>query len=153
MATENQQDTPQPEANPPRPGFFRTLLHPLRLAQSILRERAKAKNRSPLWNNIRDEHLRKYPECGACGGKKHLQVHHVEPYHLHPELELALTNLATLCMGRLECHLTLGHGDDFRAFNPLVLHHVIESRKEPRKRRIIEEAARSARRYQEAKVA
>jgi len=43
----------------------------------------------------------------------------MKPFHLHPELELDPTNLITLCMqpGQ-ECHLYVGHGDSWKAYNP-----------------------------------
>jgi hypothetical protein len=49
-----------------------------------------------------------------------LQVHHVKPFHLLPELELDESNLISLCMGPNECHLFIGHGDSFRCYNPNV---------------------------------
>jgi hypothetical protein len=47
-----------------------------------------------------------------------VQVHHVRPFHLRPELELDPDNLISLCMaeGR-HCHLAVGHGGDFKAYN------------------------------------
>jgi hypothetical protein len=45
--------------------------------------------------------------------------HHKKPYHLHPELELDPNNLITLCMENL-CHIDIGHGDSFKAYNPNV---------------------------------
>jgi hypothetical protein len=49
-----------------------------------------------------------------------MQVHHVKPFHLHPELELEESNLISLCMGDNECHLFIGHGDSFKCYNPNV---------------------------------
>lgn len=123
------------------------LLHAVHLAQSAIRERRKAKERSPEWSGVRDRFLASHPECSACGGKKRLQVHHSMPYHLRPELELVESNLLVLCMGRFECHLAIGHGDDFRAWNPLVAHHAVECRQTPTHRKLVEEAARASRRY------
>ena len=65
--------------------------------------------RSPHWPAVRAEHLRKHPVCEACGTVDHLNVHHVEPFHLHPEKELDPTNFVTLC--RLH-HFTIGHDPD-----------------------------------------
>jgi hypothetical protein len=46
-----------------------------------------------------------------------LEVHHLTPVHLAPELELVTSNLITLCE-RNGCHFRVGHCFDWRAFNP-----------------------------------
>jgi 5-methylcytosine-specific restriction endonuclease McrA len=93
------------------------MLRLLRVARAALREKIKER-RSPQWAGVRDAFLETHPTCAGCGGKKRLQVHHVDPFHLHPELELVPENLITLCMGKAECHLLIGHGDDWRAWDP-----------------------------------
>lgn len=98
-----------------------SLFYPFHVAAAAIRETVKRFGRSAHWRVVEKNHLESYPECAACGGAKRLQVHHIEPFHLRPELELEPTNLITLCMGRLECHLTIGHGGSFRAFNPNVV--------------------------------
>jgi len=53
-------------------------------------------------------------ECGAHGGVE-LEVHHIVPYHLHPEpaMSLDVDNGITLCK---HCHAkTKGHEDEFYA--------------------------------------
>ena len=37
-----------------------------------------------------------------------------------PALELDPKNLIVLCMGPNECHLLIGHGDNFKLYNPYV---------------------------------
>lgn len=61
--------------------------------------------------------------CGYRG--RGLQVHHIKPFHLHPDLELDPDNLITLCeiKGR-DHHLLIGHLDDWEAYNPNVRHDV-----------------------------
>ena len=77
--------------------------------------------RSPKWPRTQDKHLKKFPTCAACGGTANLNVHHKKPFHLYPELELEPTNLITLCMdGDKDCHIKLGHGGSFKAYNPNV---------------------------------
>lgn len=76
--------------------------------------------RSPHWRKVHDEHLKRQPACAACGSGDKLNVHHKAPFHLHPELELDPANLITLCMAH-HCHILIGHGDDFKAFNPDVV--------------------------------
>ena len=69
--------------------------------------------RSEHWPLIRKKWLLNNGTCAACGSTQHLQVHHVIPFHLHPELELCETNFITLCetMG-VEHHLKVGHTVD-----------------------------------------
>ena len=93
--------------------------HLYNVARSIVREHGKA--RSDKWRTVRDAHLKIQPACAACGSLTRVQVHHISPYHLHPELELDPNNLITLCMGPEECHLRLGHGGSFLAFVPKIV--------------------------------
>ncbi len=75
--------------------------------------------RSPHWPHVEKEHLLHEPSCAACGHRgKGLQVHHIKPFHLHPNLELDPRNLITLCeiKGR-EHHLLLGHLDEWESYN------------------------------------
>lgn len=77
--------------------------------------------RSPDWAAVRDAHIAREPSCRACGGTDHLQVHHIRPFHLHPELELAQDNLITLCEHPShDCHYHFGHFFDWHAWNPRV---------------------------------
>ena len=79
------------------------------------------KERSPKWPKVEHAHLKKNPTCACCGGNMNLNVHHKKPFHLFPELELEPTNLITLCMdGDKDCHIKLGHGGSFKAYNPNV---------------------------------
>jgi 5-methylcytosine-specific restriction endonuclease McrA len=77
--------------------------------------------RSPKWPHVEKLHLKLEPVCAACGSTKQLQVHHKKPFHLFPELELDLNNLITLCMDDKNCHLKIGHGDNFKDYNPDVV--------------------------------
>ena len=68
--------------------------------------------RSSQWGSIRAKHLKDHSTCAACGGTDKLEVHHKVPFHVHPELELDLTNLITLCeadKNGICCHLGFGH--------------------------------------------
>ena len=53
--------------------------------------------RSSRWPKIREEHLKRHPACAACGSVELLNVHHLQPFHQRPELELAPENLLTAC--------------------------------------------------------
>ena len=73
--------------------------------------------RSGKWPSVRKTHLEAHPTCELCGGTKKLNVHHIKPFHLHPELELDPSNLITLCeedRGGVNCHLFFGHLGNFR---------------------------------------
>lgn len=74
--------------------------------------------RDPRWSSVRAIHLARNPVCMACGSNDSLNVHHCLPYHLYPELELDKHNLITLCESNSHnCHLTFGHGLDWKAYN------------------------------------
>jgi len=77
------------------------------------------KKRSSHWPKVEHEFLELNPVCECCGSSKKLNVHHKKPFHLFPELELEPSNLITLCMDK-KCHILLGHGDNFKAYNPNV---------------------------------
>lgn len=96
------------------------LAHHLRVVHSKLREAVKRVARSPRWVAIERATRTAAGKCAACASTENLQVHHVEPFHLHPELELDPTNLIVLCMGPNECHLRLRHGDNFKTWNATV---------------------------------
>lgn len=78
--------------------------------------------RSAKWPAVRRRHLRQHPACEICGATVLLNVHHIQPFHLNPELELEPTNLVTLCEGTtINCHYFHGHFLDWTNFNPDVL--------------------------------
>ena len=85
--------------------------------------------RSPQWASVRKSHLLNDPVCRACNGTDKLQVHHIRPFHLYPELELDPSNLMTLCESSdKECHLILGHNGNFKDYNAEVLSDVKQYR-------------------------
>lgn len=78
--------------------------------------------RSPKWGTARGAQIKRQPSCEGCGKlprrtESANDVHHEKPFHEHPELELDLANLMTLCR---RCHLLLGHLDDWQSHNPNV---------------------------------
>jgi 5-methylcytosine-specific restriction endonuclease McrA len=76
--------------------------------------------RSGEWHRVRAEHLTKEPRCAVCDGDRKLEVHHILPFHLHPEHELNPHNLITLCEEKedgINCHLAFGHLGSFKSFN------------------------------------
>jgi 5-methylcytosine-specific restriction endonuclease McrA len=73
--------------------------------------------RSDKWPTVRRRHLKEEKECQWCRVTAHVEVHHIKPFHLHPELELDDKNLITLCEGENECHLKHGHLGDWKGLN------------------------------------
>jgi len=92
--------------------------HFINVLHSKIRETVKLQMRSPKWRALEKKTREAFPSCAACLSTKGLQVHHKQPFHLYPELELEPTNLIVLCMSPNECHLKLGHGDNFKCWNP-----------------------------------
>lgn len=77
--------------------------------------------RSDQWPRIRRAHLRREPFCQACRTTDRLEVHHIHPFHLSPELELDDSNLITLCeKAGHDCHFVFGHFHDWKRWNPSV---------------------------------
>lgn len=70
--------------------------------------------RSPKWNSVRSNFLKINKRCCACSADSKLEVHHIEPFHICPELELNEKNLITLCRN---CHLVIGHLRDYNLHN------------------------------------
>ncbi len=77
-----------------------------------------------------------------------MNVHHMKPFHLDPPLELDPTNLISLCMGKFECHIRIGHGDDFKAYNPSVQVDAALCLRNPGSRADIEAKAKAKRLYE-----
>lgn len=73
--------------------------------------------RSSKWPSVRKGYIALHPKCAVCGTKSDCEVHHIHPYHLHPELELNLHNLITLCR---KDHYLFGHLNDWSSFNDSV---------------------------------
>jgi 5-methylcytosine-specific restriction protein A len=80
--------------------------------------------RSNKWPTVRKNHLKQFPACAVCGDTKKLEVHHIKPFHKHPELELEPSNLLTMCESKsygIICHLLIGHNGSYKSINPDVI--------------------------------
>ena len=87
--------------------------------------------RSPQWTTFRKNHLKIEPKCRWCGGTLHLDVHHIEPFHICPKKELDENNVITLCrIRRRFCHFIRGHFGDWKKFNPDIKQQCAERQKE-----------------------
>jgi len=70
------------------------------------------------WQRCKKEFFKIVPkECACCGGKKKIQVHHIKPRHLFPQLALVLSNLIALCK---DCHLRIGHLGSYFQYNETI---------------------------------
>ena len=75
-------------------------------------------SRSSEWPAFKKEYaLTHLPVCAICGGTAQLNLHHLRPFHVFPELELDPTNVVWLCNAKL-CHIRVGHLSNFTSINP-----------------------------------
>jgi len=84
-----------------------------------VKKRNKTK-RSSQWESLRLKWLQHHPCCAVCGSTSKLEVHHIKPFHTHPELELDPGNLVTLCENKkkgINCHLFAGHLGNYKTIN------------------------------------
>lgn len=70
--------------------------------------------RSPKWRQTKKAFAKFSPKICPCGSKKRIQLHHVIPFHIAPELELDFSNLIWLCS---KCHLLIAHLRFFPSWN------------------------------------
>jgi hypothetical protein len=72
--------------------------------------------RSSKWSKVRKEFLASKwnGSCAACKRDTGLEVHHIIPFDLRPDLELSQSNLITLCK---YCHFIFGHFGDYITYN------------------------------------
>lgn len=76
--------------------------------------------RSPQWPAVRKAWLKTNPTCAACGSADNVEVHHIEPFFLRPDLELTASNFISLCENGGNCHLFVGHLKNFKSYNKTV---------------------------------
>jgi len=87
------------------------------LIKTITEYFAGMPRRSSRWPALRAAHLKDNPRCICCGSKTNLEVHHILPFHLYPDQELAGGNLVTLCEAGGNCHFLIGHLKDWKSYN------------------------------------
>ena len=73
--------------------------------------------RSSTWSKTRKRFLVINPRCVVCGKKKGLEVHHILPFYLHPDLEEDFQNLLTLCRRH---HFSIGHLEKWKSYNKVI---------------------------------
>ena len=70
------------------------------------------------WQRCRRAFLKKTSkECVCCGYKKKIQVHHILPRHIRPDLAVDMTNLIALCK---DCHFHIGHMNSYFTYNAAI---------------------------------
>lgn len=80
------------------------------------RRKFSKQGRSSEWKDLRDSFILREKVCGYCMRQdKDMEVHHITPFHVAPELELEEDNLIVLCK---KCHLVQGHYGNFKLWNP-----------------------------------
>jgi hypothetical protein len=90
------------------------------IIDKVVGKGSKGKKRSSKWRTVRKHFLKDNPTCAACGSSKKLEIHHLKPFHSHPELELVKSNLITLCENKkygICCHQLVGHRGNYRKIN------------------------------------
>lgn len=98
---------------------MRLLLDRVHIKVKDLLRGSRAK-RSRQWPKVRREHLKQHPACAACGSTRSIEVHHKEPFHIFPALELDPANLISLCDGGLlrgKDHFSIGHLGSWKRYN------------------------------------
>lgn len=112
--------------------MIKTIKHTLNIIRHHLRDLTTGGKRSSQWHTVEKHFLAANPKCAVCETTEHPQIHHKSPFHLFPEKELDLTNLITLCMKKgFDCHLLVGHGSSFKAYNPNIELDAAKARNHP----------------------
>lgn len=86
--------------------------------RSMIRNVVNAVRRPSAVTRAQHRHLQLNPKCAACGSSDGCQAHHVQPYNKFPDLGANPNNFITLCERGIECHLHVGHGGNFKMYNP-----------------------------------
>ena len=81
-------------------------------------------NRSSKWPALRRTILDINKKCAVCGRKEKLEVHHIIPFNVRPDLELEPTNLIVLCAD--PCHFVFGHLYNWSRYNKAVIKDAME---------------------------
>jgi len=81
-------------------------------------------------NKAKRLYIKDNRQCVLCGCTRNLEVHHIIPVSVCPELACEPLNFMTLCdTGNHGCHCHFGHLGAFIRFNPRLQEYVMQSRK------------------------
>jgi hypothetical protein len=91
--------------------------------QAKVHNAVAAEHRPSSVTEAQHKHLKAFPACAACGSVQECQAHHIDPYNENPAKGADPTNFITLCehLEGEHHHLKLGHGGDFKHYNPNVV--------------------------------
>jgi len=64
--------------------------------------------------------------CQWCGSERRLEVHHIQPQHVRPDLAMDTNNMVVLCR---QCHFTVGHKNNWKRVFTNVVAVIKEGRK------------------------
>ena len=87
-----------------------------------------ARNPGYAFKNVRDlpavvkamnAHRKAHPKCAWCG-RVGIEVHHIRPVHLYPELAADPTNFISLTR-KPACHHVIGHRGNWKNYNLFVV--------------------------------
>jgi len=70
--------------------------------------------RASGWSALSRKYREENPHCAVCGTLQNVEVHHVIPYHIDPQLELQEFNLISLCR---HDHFLFGHLGSWHSYN------------------------------------
>lgn len=73
-------------------------------------------NAREAWETARamKEYRRQFDACEYCGRRGRIQVHHILPVSVRPDLASDSMNLISLCAKR--CHITIGHAGNYKNY-------------------------------------
>ena len=60
---------------------------------------------------VMKKYRKEHPRCAWCGRNRRVQIHHIVPVSVIPNMADDYDNLITLCAKR--CHITLGHSGNY----------------------------------------
>lgn len=83
-------------------------------------EVAAGRKRSPKWPAVRIAYLRENAACEVTGDTTDVDVHHIIPFNVRPDLELDPRNLIALSNKPITAHFLFGHLLDWKSNNPAV---------------------------------
>ena len=86
--------------------------------QDWLRGNTFGAARSGQWSAVRNAFIKENPFCAVCVKRGSLlqpnEVHHLLPFHLHPNLELDPDNFIVFCRPH---HILVGHLMNWSSYN------------------------------------
>lgn len=86
---------------------------------NLFQDRTFGAVRSHEWRYFRNMNIK--DKCEICGSKFFLELHHVFPFHIRPDLELDENNVVTVCRRH---HYEFCHFLNWKKFNIDIKNHI-----------------------------